>query len=105
MTLNNRVVSVKPVRDFILEITFKDDKTFTLDFRQMVESETGWLYDALKDPKVFQKVKVNGLTLEWPTGLDFCPDGLRHCCEVGRMCSDSEIAEAFARIPASHALP
>ena len=98
MTLNNRVTSVKTVRDFILEITFKDGKSFTLDFRPMVESESGWLYDDLNDPEVFQKVKVNGLTLEWPTGLDFCPDGLRYCCETGRMCSDAEIADAFARL-------
>ncbi len=75
MTLNNRVTSVKPVRDFILEITFKDGRSFTLDFRPMVESESGWLYDGLKNPEVFQKVKLNGLTIEWPTGLDFCPDG------------------------------
>jgi len=99
MMLNNRVISVKSVHDFVLEITFKDGKSFTLDFRPMVESETGWLYDDLKNPEVFQKVIVNGLTLEWPTGLDFCPDGLRYCCEVGRMCSDAEIATAFAQRP------
>jgi uncharacterized protein DUF2442 len=98
MMLNNRVTSVKPIRDFILEITFKDGKTFALDFRPMVESGSGWLYEGLKDSEVFRKVKVNGLTLEWPTGLDFCPDGLRYCCEVGRMCSDAEIADAFARL-------
>jgi len=96
MTLNNRVTSVKSIRDFILEITFKDGKSFVLDFRPMVESESGWLYDDLKKPEIFQQVKVNGLTLEWSTGLDFCPDGLRYCCEVGRICSDAEIAEVFA---------
>jgi len=96
MRLNNRVTSVKPVRDFILEITFKDGKMFTLDFRPMVESGSGWLYDDLKKPGIFQKVKVNGLTLEWPTGLDFCPDSLRYCCEVGRICSTAELDEAYS---------
>jgi len=52
----------------------------------------------LKKPEIFQEVKVNGLTIEWPTGLDFCPDGLRYCCEVGRICSDAEIAGAFAQV-------
>jgi hypothetical protein len=98
MKSNNRITSVKSVRDFILEITFKDGKSFVLDFRPMVESESSWLYDDLKKPEIFQQVKVNGLTLEWPTGLDFCPDGLRYCCEVGRICSDAEIADAFAQI-------
>jgi len=99
MMLNNRVTSVKPVGAFILEITFKDGKAFTLDFRPMVEAESGWLYDDLKNPDIFQRVKVNGLTLEWPTGLDFCPDGLRYCCEAGRICSDAEVADAFAQMP------
>ncbi len=99
MMLNNRVIAVSSGQDFELEITFKDGKSFTLDFRPMIESESGWLYDDLKNPDVFQKVKVNGLTLEWSTGLDFCPDGLRYCCEVGRICSDAEIAEAFAQAP------
>jgi len=89
---------VKVVGEFILEITFKDGKSYTLDFRPMVESESGWLYDELKKPEIFQEVKVNGLTIEWPTGLDFCPDGLRYCCEVGRICSDAEIAGAFAQV-------
>ncbi len=100
MMLNNRVVSVKSVCDFILEITFKDGKSFTLDFRPMVESESGWLYDDLKKTDVFQKVRVNGLTLEWPAGLDFCPDGLRYCC------SDAEIADAFAQVrPSARQVP
>ncbi len=52
----------------------------------------------MKKPEIFQEVKVNGLTIEWPTGLDFCPDGLRYYCEVGRICSDAEIAGAFAQV-------
>jgi len=31
---------VKVVGEFILEITFKDGKSYTLDFRPMVESES-----------------------------------------------------------------
>ena len=96
MRTNNRVTAVRPLGDFLLEITFDDGAVFQLDFRPMVESESGWLYAPLKDPAVFQQVKVNELTLEWPTGLDFCPDGLRYCCEAGRLCSDAEIAEAFS---------
>jgi hypothetical protein len=64
--LNNRVTSVKVVRDFILEITFADGKSFALDFRPMVESESGWLYDGLKVPEVFQPIILNFV----PCGLD-----------------------------------
>lgn len=97
MRTNNRVTAVRPLGDFVLEITFDDGAAFRLDFRPMIETESGWLYDDLKNPEVFQQVKVNELTLEWPTGLDFCPDGLRYCCEIGRICSDREIAEAFTK--------
>ena len=96
MRTNNRVTAVRPLGAFVLEITFDDGAIFSLDFRSMIEAESGWLYDALKYPAVFQQVKVNELTLEWPTGLDFCPDGLRYCCEAGRLCSDAEISEAFS---------
>ena len=94
MKMSNRVIAVKPAGDFILEITFDDNQSFTLDFAPMLESESGWLFDSLKDPRVFQQVKVNALTLEWPTGLDICPDVLRLWCERGRVLTQEE-SDAF----------
>jgi hypothetical protein len=41
MTQNNRVTAVKPVRDFILEITLKDGELFTLDFHRLPRGYPG----------------------------------------------------------------
>jgi len=39
--------------------------------------------DVLRDPAVFVRAKCNGLTVEWPGGIDYCPDTLRTWCEAG----------------------
>jgi hypothetical protein len=75
------VVSVKVKTGFILDLAFEDGKTFTLDFKPWIDSETGWLFDPVKDPAFFARVFVHGGTLEWPNGLDICADGLRAWCE------------------------
>lgn len=77
------VLSAKVKMGFILEIAFEDGKTFALDFQPWIDSETGWLFDPLKDLAYFAKVFVHGGALEWPNGLDICGDGLREWCERG----------------------
>jgi len=41
--------------------------------------------DAMRDPAVFARAMCNGLTVEWPGGIDYCPDTLRAWCEAGRI--------------------
>lgn len=41
--------------------------------------------DPLRDEKFFAQVSTNGLTIEWPGGIDYCPDTLRAWCEAGRV--------------------
>ena len=77
------VLSVMAKTEFLLEIAFEEGKTFALDFKLWIDSETGWLFDPLKDPAYFARVFVHGGALEWPNGLDICGDGLRAWCEQG----------------------
>ena len=77
------VVSVGVKTGFVLDIGFEDEKTFTLDFGPWIDSESGWLFDPLKDPAYFARVIIHGGALEWPNGLDICGDGLRTWCEQG----------------------
>jgi hypothetical protein len=79
------VLSVTVKTEFALEITFEDRQSFDLDFKAFIDSETGWLFDPLKDPAYFARVFVHGGALEWPNGLDICADGLRTWCEQGRI--------------------
>ena len=66
------VASVAVKKGFVLEITFEDRKSFPLDFKPWIDSETGWLFDPLKDPSYFAKVSVHGGALEWPNGPTVC---------------------------------
>lgn len=77
------VVSAVAKEGFVLDITFEDGKSFPLYFKPWLDTETGWLFDPLKDPAYFAKVFVHGGALEWPNGLDICGDGLRAWCEQG----------------------
>jgi len=77
------VVSAYAVRDFVLNIVFEDSKAFVLDFKPWIDSESGWLFEPLKEAAYFARVGIHGGALEWPNGLDICADGLRSWCDQG----------------------
>lgn len=52
--------------------------------------------DPLRDPAIFAQGRLNGLTIEWPGGIDYCPDTLRLWCERGRVLPQAEMHAAFA---------
>ena len=85
----NRVSSVRYLDRYRLRICFADGAEFTLDFAAMLEGHNDPLHAPLKNPDIFRQVQTNGLTLEWPTGLDICPDGLRQWCEAGKVLPES----------------
>ena len=72
-----RIINVRPLHDFVLEITFANGKTARLDFRDRIVGRGG-VFAALEDVGVFQQVQVDeeARTLVWPNGVDFCPDVL-----------------------------
>jgi hypothetical protein len=86
-----RVTNIKHVRDYLLNIRFADGAEFTFDFWPMIQAATDPLHAPLRDLATFRQVAVNGLTIEWPTGLDVCPDGLRRWCEAGRILPEESI--------------
>ncbi len=64
------VLSVTVKTGFVLEIAFDNGKTFALDFKPWVDSETGWRFHPPNDPAYFARVFVHGGALEWPNVLD-----------------------------------
>ena len=85
MSAIHRVNSVSHQQNYILEIGFADGRCFQLDFEPMVLNSQDELTKPLAKPELFRQAACNGLTVEWPTGLDICPDGLREWCERGRV--------------------
>jgi hypothetical protein len=72
-----RVVVVRPLEPYRLELTFDEGTVGVVDLE-------GWLIGAggvfapLEDRAFFQQVRLcpDGGTVEWPNGVDLCPDVL-----------------------------
>lgn len=76
---------------FSVKLTFSDGFSAQMDFSPALGSD-----DPLCDPQVFRQGKPNGLTIEWPGGIDFCPDVLRLWCEAGKVLSPQETAQLLS---------
>lgn len=68
-----RIQSVRPLGDYRLEIGLTDGTKVMRDFSRFVESARGVL-TRLRDRKFFARARVSHGTVEWPGGLDICPD-------------------------------
>jgi len=67
-----RIIGFKKVKNHILQITFDDGSTQTIDFLPVL---AGALYGQLRDEKLFNQVYIDPEvhTLVWPNGADFDP--------------------------------
>ena len=72
-----RVMSVKYVGEYSLELVFTDGVTGTIDFRDRIV-DRGGVFAPLENTNTFRQVQVDSEagTLVWPGGGDFCPDVL-----------------------------
>ena len=80
-----RVLTAAVTGDSRLRLNFSDGFCGEIDLSPSFR-ET----DPLRDPAFFSQVTTNGLTIEWPGGIDYCPDTLRYWCEAGRAHPESE---------------
>ena len=82
-----RVVSVKHVRDYILEIKFDDDSGGELDISKFIPFDG--VFDPLNRPEFFKRFRINKKwgTLEWPGNLDLDTEAL-HSAVTGKPVSD-----------------
>jgi hypothetical protein len=70
-----RVISVKPLENYLLEIEFDDGLRKVIDIRPFLG--TG-ISAALTDESYFRQVALeDGGGITWPNGYDFCPNFLR----------------------------
>jgi hypothetical protein len=70
-----RVVSVEPLAEWRLRLTFDDGLAGEVDLSDMVGEG---VFGSLVDPAEFGKVYVDPEThtVAWPGGIDLCPDSL-----------------------------
>ena len=68
-----RAATVLPLSDYRLLVTFSNGETRVFDVKPYLEFKA---FDVLKDRALFENVNVGGLSIEWATGQDICPDEL-----------------------------
>jgi hypothetical protein len=72
-----RVVQVRHLKDYEIEIRFSDGTVANLDLGSRICGRGG-VFQAMQDVDFFSQVCVDreAGTLVWPNGVDFCPDVL-----------------------------
>jgi len=71
----HRIVDIQIVGGYLLNLKFSDGENRTIDFKPLIGDG---ISAALLDTAYFQLVKIdNGGGIEWPNGMDFCPNFLK----------------------------
>jgi len=76
-------VDVRPFEKYKLLITFDNSERRIFDVEPYLSDS---FFASLSNPFVFNAVKVSPVSIEWPGGIDICPDEL-YC--------NSVLAESF----------
>ena len=75
--MSSSVKSIQPLGDYRLRLTFGDGVVGNVDLRDRIVGRGG-VFAPLEDQAFFQRARINPdfETVEWPNGVDFCPDVL-----------------------------
>ena len=71
-----RVVEVRPLEDFQLDVRFADQTTGRVDLRQMIGSDRAGVFSALRDRELFERVGVDHGAVCWPGDIDLASDAM-----------------------------
>ncbi|MGI8965991.1 MAG: DUF2442 domain-containing protein [Limisphaerales bacterium] len=98
MSEMNEVKACRVLEEYKIELIFSDGFCGVIDFENHVKQARGPMLKPLQDLKIFHQAGIDSElgTIAWPNGYDICPDVLRYWCELGRVCSQEQLDEAFA---------
>lgn len=70
------VVRVKPLRNYRLLVRFEDGTEGQVDLKSFLFDGNAGVFEHLKDPAEFRKVRVRCGAVTWPGKLDLAPDAM-----------------------------
>ena len=83
----DRVVEVLALEEYRLLLTFSNGEIRIFDVKPYLNNK---FWAPLSKVEVFQEVKVAGGSVEWTSGIDFCPDEIyEKSIPIGRRLSAS----------------
>ncbi len=68
-----KAIDVKPLKNYELEIIFENGEVKRFDVKPYLQYKA---FQRIRDLKMFNTVKIAGLSIEWEDGTDICPDEL-----------------------------
>ena len=73
-----RVVTVEPLPDMALRVTFSDGTAGEIRLRDFLQDPgvSGTIFEPLRDPALFRQVRVELGAVTWPNGADLAPDAM-----------------------------
>jgi len=71
--MNPRVIDVKPLLNYQLELTFSNGQVGLYDCCHLLDFG---VFKELRDESYFRQVKAENGTIVWPHEQDICPDTL-----------------------------
>jgi hypothetical protein len=69
------IKKVKYLEDYKLELHFDDRSVKFVDLENMLKKAKN-MFLPLKNIEYFKQVRCDGITINWPNGVDLCPDVL-----------------------------
>jgi len=69
----NKVIAVKPLEDYFLQLTFIDNEVKFFDVKPYLNKG---IFQELKEIKYFNSVTLHFDSIIWPNGQDFSPETL-----------------------------
>ena len=86
----NKIIEVKSLEDFLLVLKFSDGETKEINFKPLIGEG---ISAQLLDKEYFKKVAIdNGGGIEWPNGMDFCPNFLKDYVPTTNLITETQIA-------------
>lgn len=68
-----KVISVKPLDNYILELEFDSNEVGFFDVKPYLDKG---IFSQLKDENYFKNVRINLESISWKNGQDFSPETL-----------------------------
>jgi hypothetical protein len=91
------VIKVLPVDDYVLSIFFENGEYGRLDMTEYLDFG---VFNRLKDPKAFRRVRVSFDTVEWDVGVDLDPEFVYAKCDIAGTAQSSDLlTETLADCP------
>ncbi|MBV5275173.1 MAG: DUF2442 domain-containing protein [Lamprocystis purpurea] len=68
---------VSPLADYVLFIEFDNDESGHLDMKPFLDFG---VFNRIRDPEIFNQVRVSFDSVEWPSGIDLDPEFIYTKC-------------------------